>query len=70
MDKKFSQRLFELRQERNMSQDALAKAIGVSQKSIDFWEKNISEPKKSYIIKLALFFNVSSDYLIGLKDEY
>ena len=58
----------ELRQENNLSQAELAKAIGVSQKAIDFWEKGINEPKASYIIKLAKFFGVSCDYLLGVED--
>ena len=57
----------ELRTERNLSQAKLAKAIGVSQKAIDFWEKGINEPKASYVIKLADFFSVSADYLLGRK---
>ena len=69
MKSKFAQRLYELRQDRNLSQDAVAKAIGVSQKSVDFWEKGISEPKLTYISRLALFFGVTSDYLIGIKDD-
>ena len=69
MENKFVERLFELRQERHLSQESVAKAIGVSQKSIDFWEKGVNEPKLSYIVKLAIFFNVSCDFLTGLKDE-
>lgn len=65
---KISERIFELRKERSLSQQKLAKQIGVSQKSIDFWEKGINEPKASYIIKLATYFHVSSDYLLGLED--
>ena len=57
----------ELRTERNLSQAKLAKAIGVSQKAIDFWEKGINEPKASYVIKLADYFSVSADYLLGRK---
>ena len=38
-----------------MSQQALAFSIGVTQKSIDFWEKGINEPKASYIANLAKF---------------
>ena len=68
MDEKFSNRLKELRIELNLSQQGLAKAIGVTQKAIDFWEKDINEPKASYIIKLAKFFNVSSDYLLGIEN--
>jgi len=40
----------------------------VTQKAIDFGEKGINEPKASYIIKLAKFFGVSSDYLLGIED--
>ncbi len=58
-------RIFELRTECKISQLALSKAIGVSQKAIDYWERGINEPKASYIILLADFFNVSADYLLG-----
>ena len=63
-----SKRIYELRKESGLSQQALAKKINVTQKSIDFWEKGINEPKASYIISLAKFFQVSSDYLLGLED--
>ncbi len=68
MYEKFSNRLKELRNELNLSQQSLAKAIGVTQKAIDFWEKDINEPKVSYIIKLAKFFKVSTDYLLGIEN--
>lgn len=64
----FEIRLKELRIEKNLSQASLAECIGVTQKAIDFWEKGINEPKASYIIKLAKFFGVSSDYLLGIED--
>ena len=67
MINKFPKILFELRQEKHLSQEAVAKAIDVSQKSIDFWEKGINEPKFSYVIKLAKFFGVSTDYLAGIE---
>jgi len=51
-----------------LSQSELAKKVGATQKAIDFWEKGINEPKASYIINLANFFGVSSDYLLGLED--
>ena len=55
----------DLRQERNVSQMALAKAIGVSQKAIDYWERGVNQPKASYIVALADFFDVSCDFLLG-----
>lgn len=65
---KISERIIELRKEMNLSQQSLAIAIGVSQKAIDFWEKGINEPKACYIVALASFFNVSTDYLLGVED--
>lgn len=63
-----AERIKELRKEKQLSQKCLAEQIGVSQKAIDFWEKNINEPKASYIILLAKFFNVSTDFILGLTD--
>lgn len=63
------QRIKELRLEKEITQASLAKHIGVTQKAIDFWEKNINEPKASYIINIAKFFNVTTDFLLGIEDE-
>jgi len=61
-------RIKELREEKQLSQAALAQMIGVSQKAIDYWERGVNEPKASYIIKLADFFGVSADYLLGREN--
>lgn len=53
-----------------MSQRELGKRIGVDFSAISYWETCKSEPKASYIIRLSLFFNVTSDYLLGLEDEF
>ena len=55
----------ELRLERGLSLAALAKSIGVSQKAIDYWERGVNEPKAPYIVLLADFFGVTTDYLLG-----
>lgn len=55
----------ELRLERGLSQAALAKSIGVSQKAIDYWERGVNEPKATYIVLLADFFGITTDYLLG-----
>lgn len=55
----------DLRMERNISQAFLAAQIGVSQKAIDYWERGVNEPKASYIVKLADYFDVSADFLLG-----
>lgn len=45
---------------------ALSKATGISQTKIAHFELQVSEPRASDIIKLAKFFDVSTDYLLGL----
>ncbi len=39
----------------------LGKTIGVSQKAVDYWERNVNEPKASYIIALVKLFEISYD---------
>lgn len=60
-------RIKELRMEMGLTQAKLALKIGVSQKAVDYWERGINEPKASYIEKLADFFDVSADYLLGRR---
>ena len=62
-------RIRELRIEFKISQETLAKAIGVHSSAVSLWESGTNEPKASYIVGLAKFFNVTSDYLLGLSDE-
>lgn len=66
---KIGQKIKELRLEKEITQASLAKHIGVTQKAVDFWEKNINEPKATYIINIAKFFNITTDYLLGIEDE-
>ena len=65
-----SHRIKKLRTERNISQKKLAEAVGVDRRAIIFWEQGINEPKASYIKELALFFNVSADYLLGIINDW
>ena len=58
---RIGEKIKELRMEQGYSQMYLAKNIGVSQKAIDYWERNINEPKASYIILLVKFFDISFD---------
>lgn len=61
-------RIKELRVENKLSQAQLAKIIGVSQKAVDYWERNVNEPKASYLVALCDYFHVSADYLLGRKE--
>ena len=55
------EKIKELRNEKGFSQMQLAKLIGVSQKAIDYWERNVNEPKASYIIALVYTFGITFD---------
>lgn len=63
-------RIFELRQEKNLTQTELAEAIKTSRTNIGRWEKGLNEPTASQIIKLADFFECSIDYLLGRSDDF
>lgn len=63
------ERIKELRKEKNLTQSDLAKILNVTQDSISLWEKNKRLPDTPYIVLLAMYFGVSSDYLLGLEDE-
>ncbi len=52
-----------------MSQRELAEAINVTQASISRWEKNQLSISGANLIKLATFFKVSADELLGIEDQ-
>lgn len=58
-----------LRKSNNLSMDKLAKEIGVAKSSISNWERELAQPRKTVVIKLRDFFNVSEDYLLGYSDD-
>ena len=65
----FGERLKALRAEKNIGQNRLARDIDVSNASISYWENGKQEPSAEVIFKLAEYFGVSADYLLGLTDE-
>jgi len=64
-NKNFHNRLKALRKERRLNQTDIAKILDVSVQSASSYE-NIREPNITQLIKLAEFFNVSLDYLLGV----
>ena len=68
MENKFALRLKELRQDRGIGQIELAKKLEVSKGIISLWENGQREPNMYSLIKLAKFFCVTIDYLVGLED--
>ncbi len=61
--------LKELRATREMSQAELAHHLNVAQQTVGKWEKDIAYPNIDTLLRLASYFNVSTDYLLG-RTEY
>ncbi len=64
-----NEKIKELRTEKGLTQKELSKVLGIGQSTISEWEKGIYEPTASAIKMLAIYFDVSADYLLGLEDE-
>lgn len=65
---KFSSRLRQLRQERQLSQQALAQRLGLSKSSVNMYERGEREPGLETLELIADTFNVDMDYLLGKSD--
>ena len=63
----FGERLKALRLEKGLGQIALAKELDVGKSVISLWELNKSDPTLTNLIKMAKFFQVSIDYLVGIE---
>ncbi len=68
MVNKFPENLKNFRAERNMSQNDLARILGVTQQCVSEWELEKTEPTLTYIWKIADVFEVSIDILCGRRD--
>lgn len=60
----------ELREEKKVSQQTVADAIGTSCRNIGRWENSENEPTSSFLIALANYFECSIDYLVGRSDDF
>ncbi|MDE6613716.1 MAG: helix-turn-helix transcriptional regulator [Clostridia bacterium] len=65
----FVDRLNKLIEENKITRYRLAKDLGVSKQAVLWWCDGVNEPKISYLKKIAEYFDVSCDYLLGLEDE-
>lgn len=65
----FAFRLKQLRDEKDISQAALAKSIDIGASTIAMWETGERYPTAQYLDKVANFFDVSTDYLLGRTDD-
>lgn len=61
-------RIKQLREEKGLKQEELANKMSVSPSAIGMYETNKREPNNELTLKLANFFGVTTDYLLGKTD--
>ena len=62
---KFSTRLRELRMNKGLRQEQVAKLIGVNKSAISTYENDTRQPSFEILVRLANLYRVSTDYLLG-----
>lgn len=65
----FGKRLLSLREERDLSMEEVATAVGITKSTLSKYEKGKNEPGMMIAKHLADFFKVSIDWLIGYTDD-
>lgn len=65
----FNERLKELRKQHNLTQLEFAKQFHVSNGAVGNWESGQRMPDSDTLSRIADFFNVSVDYVLGRTDE-
>jgi transcriptional regulator with XRE-family HTH domain len=64
----FYQRLRDLREDKDLTQEAVAKLLGTAREQYNKYELGKQEIPFHHVITLARFYNVSIDYISGIKD--
>ena len=62
-------RIRDLREDHDLTQTKLAKLIGMSKTGYSKYETGENDVPTSILIKLALLYNTSIDYILGLTNE-
>ena len=65
----FSDRIIQLKNERKLLQKDIASSVGLSLRAYQYYEKGQKEPTLSVLLRLADYFDVSLDYLVGRSDD-
>lgn len=65
MNTNFPRTISLLRKEKNLSQRKVAKELGVSQAVLSHYENGLREPGLEFVAKIADYYKVSSDFLLG-----
>ena len=66
---KIGKTIRDLRREMDCTQNKLADILGVTQDSISLWENDKRVPDTQYIVAMAIFFDVTTDFLLGISND-
>ena len=61
-------RIKQLREKRGLIQEILAAELGITQQMLSKYEKDVTLIKVDILKKIAAYFNVTTDYLLGVSD--
>lgn len=64
-----NEQIKKLRIAKGLNQVQMANQLGITKQCVSNWENNNIQPSVDMLIKLTTFFNVSSDYLLGLDNR-
>lgn len=62
-------KLKELKTLKGLTQDDIAKALGVSKFTVQKWEQDVSDPNTGTLIQLVDLLDTTIDYMLGLSDQ-
>ncbi len=65
----FPERILELKKSRNLLQKDIANSVGITIRNYQRYEKGQAQPTLPVLYKLADYFDVSLDYLVGRSDD-
>ena len=68
MKTSFANKLKELREEKGLTKTQLGNIFHVSRTTVYHWEQGDQQPNLETLVDIALFFEVPTDYILGLVD--
>ena len=69
MGKSYTERMKDLREDKDLTQTQIAEVLGIEQTVYSRYEGARAKLPIHHLIKLAKFYNTSTDYVLGLTDE-
>ena len=67
---KYIKRIRDLREDNDKTQQQIAQELGISQTMYARYERGANEMPIRHLIKLCEIYGVTSDYILGLSDDY